>query len=376
MAKDSVRVMLTGDNVVFSTHPRPTACYEEVAPTFRKADIRFGNLEWPITKDLALDPAKDAAFKAMRAAATHTKNSFAGAHMEPGAMDAFRLAGYDVVGLANNHHMDFGIAGSQQTMSLLDAAGIAHCGAGRNIEEARRPAVVERNGVRIAFVSFTALFMKNTAAGPDLHGMSTIKVHTTYKPSLRYDEQPGTPMETITTADAEQKEALLNSVRQAKSVADFVVCSAHWGVSRAKLDEPLLRARAGYQTELGRACIDAGADLIVGHHPHLLQGVECYKQGIICYSIGNFVFARGTGVPAGFPPETVIADCTFRKGRPLELSFWPVMVGADDVPRVVDLKHGGEEVLKELQAASASFDTHFDYSDGLIRVQRAGTDAR
>ena len=63
MAKDSVRVILTGDNVVFSTHPRPTACYEEVAPTFRQADIRFGNLEWPITKDLALDPAKDAAFK-------------------------------------------------------------------------------------------------------------------------------------------------------------------------------------------------------------------------------------------------------------------------------------------------------------------------
>ncbi len=179
MAKDTVRLMLTGDNVVFSTHPRPTALYEKVAPLLKQADLRFGNLEWPITKDLALDPAKDAAFKAMRAQASNTKNSFAGAHMGPAVMDALGVAGYDVMGLANNHHMDFGTAGSEQTLVALKAAGIVYCGAGSNLAEARRPAVMECNGLRIAFISFTALFMKNTAASAEQHGMSTLKVHTT-----------------------------------------------------------------------------------------------------------------------------------------------------------------------------------------------------
>ncbi len=176
-------------------------------------------------------------------------------------------------------------------------------------------------------------------------------------------------METITTPDAQQLQELLQSIRDAKNKADFVVCSAHWGISRGKLDEGLLRSRVGYQMEVGRACVDAGADLIVGHHPHLLQGVECYKNSIICYSIGNFVFARGTGVGAGFPPETVIADCTFRKGQAPDLSFWPVLVDADDIPNVVTLEQA-PGVLEQLEADSTNLGTRFVASEGRIQVRQ------
>ena len=145
----------------------------------------------------------------------------------------------------------------------------------------------------------------------------------------------------------------------------------HWGISRGKLDEPLLRTRVDYQMEVGRACVDAGADLIVGHHPHLLQGVECYKNGIICYSIGNFVFARGTGVGAGFPPETVIADCTFKKGQAPDLCFWPVLVDAEDIPHVMSLEDA-PGVLQQLTADSVNLGTRFVASKGKIKVRKIG----
>lgn len=368
---ETVRVMLTGDNVVFSSHPRPVACYEKVAPTLKQADIRFGNLEWPLTTDAPLDPLKEAAYKAMGAAARASNSTFSGSRMDVGCVDALRFAGYNVVGLANNHHMDFGAAGSAQTRKALKGAGIAFCGAGQNVTEARRPAILEHNGVRVAFLAFTSVFLPNYAATPERPGMATVKVHTSYAPPSRFDEQPGTPMETKTMPDPPQQEAQLQAVKDAKQQADAVICSIHWGVSKGNTDSGLLRRRVSYQMQLGRACIDAGASLVVGHHPHVLQGVESYKQGVICYSLGNFVFARGTGVPSGFPPESVIADCSFTKTGLRELSFFPVLVNKDDQPEVVDLETG-RAVLATLEEDSRALGTTFTPRDGKIYLDSRG----
>lgn len=368
MQDSAVRLMLTGDNAVFSTHLKPFACYEKVAPTLTQADVRFANLEFPLTKEGAqLEPMKAAIYKdlGMRA--------WAASRVDIAYVEVLRYAGYDVVGLANNHLMDFGPAGFRQTRETLKSAGIVFCGAGENALEARRPVFVERNGVRLAFISFTTVFPPSAAATPERPGVASIKIHTSYvSPALtRIEEQPGTPIEIKTTFDSQQKEAMLQTIKDAKQQADAVICSIHWGVSAGNMTTGLLLQRVLYQTQLGRECIDAGASLIVGHHPHALQGVERYKDGVICYSLGNFIFVRGSSVPSEmhFPPETVIVDCSFTKKGIKELSFFPVRVDSEGQAEVVGLETDtGKAVLARLEEDSRALGTRFTPRNGKIYV--------
>src|SRR5439155_23141658 len=117
----------------------PEYFYECVAPTLARADLRFGNLEWPLASAYPVDSARVAYHAAMRAHANPPAALYTGPRMDPGAIEMLRRAGYDAVSLANNHHMDFGPQGSRDTMGLLDAAGIGHSGAGENLAEATRP---------------------------------------------------------------------------------------------------------------------------------------------------------------------------------------------------------------------------------------------
>lgn len=169
--------------------------------------------------------------------------------------------GPDIVALANNHALDYGNEALSDTIRVLDGAGILHAGAGENLDEAKALKTIEAGGKTFGFLAASRVFPKGYwAAGPDHPGMLTA-----------YDST-----------------VLLEEIRKAKETCDFLTVYVHWGIERNTEPE-------SYQRTLGQQYIDAGADLVIGSHPHVLQGIEYYKEKPIVYSLGNFVF--GSSIP-------------------------------------------------------------------------------
>ncbi|MCI6139543.1 MAG: CapA family protein [Clostridiaceae bacterium] len=181
--------------------------------------------------------------------------------LPPEKISLFHELGINIVTLANNHALDYGTDALLDTCQALDEAGIRRVGAGANLDEAKKPVIMELKGKKVGFLGASRVIPTGswnaTASGP---GMLT-----TYDPSV-----------------------LLKEIRAAREVCDLVIVYVHWGIER---DE---RPQA-YQRTLGQQYIDAGADIVIGSHPHVLQGVEYYKGKPIVYSLGNFIF--GSSIP-------------------------------------------------------------------------------
>ena len=181
--------------------------------------------------------------------------------LPPEKVSIFQELGIDIVTLANNHALDFGTDALLDTCHTLDQAGIYRVGAGANLDEAKRPVIMEIKGKKIGFLGASRVIpvgsWNATANGP---GMLT-----TYDPAL-----------------------LLEEIRKAKEKCDFVTVYVHWGIERDERPQD-------YQRTMGKQYIDAGADMVIGSHPHVLQGMEYYKGKPIIYSLGNFIF--GSSIP-------------------------------------------------------------------------------
>lgn len=205
---------------------------------FRQADIGMVNLESPIS---------------LRGEKTPKIFNF---RMHPKYLNIFKDAHINVVSCANNHLYDYGNEALFDTMSHLDAAGIKHVGAGGNLWAARRPVIMQINGMKIGILAY--------------YGDGS------WYPAKEYS--PGTA--------PRRKEFVqedINKLRIDEKV-NFVVVNFHWGQEGSNYPSQS-------QIDFAHYTIDVGADLIIGHHPHVLQGVEKYKNGIILYSLGNFLFA-------------------------------------------------------------------------------------
>lgn len=173
----------------------------------------------------------------------------------------FQKLDLDLVSLANNHALDYGTDALLDTCHTLEQAGIRYIGAGADLEEAKRPVIMEHDGVKIGFLGATRVIPEYSwAAQKDSAGM-----FETYNP-----------------------ETLIEKIKEVKPLCDYVVVYVHWGVEKAVMPEE-------YQRTMGKQYIDAGADLVVGSHPHVLQGIEYYKGKPIVYSLGNFIF--GSQIP-------------------------------------------------------------------------------
>ena len=213
--------------------------WAEVTPLFQNADLVFGNLETPIAP-LIGQPGQPYLFNAPAELA-----------------EALRRSGFTILSIANNHAYDQGTLGLVETQTRLEVAGLVAIGCGRNQLQALTPRILERNGIRIAFLAWTDLFnlhLNREGQGPWVNGMD--------------EEQAG------------------EAVRAARSQADVVVVSVHWG--KEGRHEPTLRQRA-----VAAHLFAAGADLILGHHPHVLQPLEVSELGgrrvAVAYSLGNFI---------------------------------------------------------------------------------------
>jgi poly-gamma-glutamate synthesis protein (capsule biosynthesis protein) len=213
-----------------------------------------------------------------------------GAHsrLPPRMAAVFTDCGFDVVSLASNHAMDWGPDALLDTMEVFRERGIRTIGAGCNIEEAREPAIVEANGVRVAFLAYCSILHEGYEATPSKPGVAPLRVHTYYR---AFDYQPGIPPEVVTVPHEDDLAALLDDVRAAKSRADVVVLSLHWGIHY------IPRLIAGYQPKVARAAFEAGADMIFGHHAHTPKAIGVHEGKVCFYSLSNFIMSSTAKSP-------------------------------------------------------------------------------
>ena len=249
--------------------------FTRIADPLRAADIAFGNLEGAFCEKPPY-PSEGMTFR-----------------LRPRAVESLTGAGFDVVSVANNHFGDGGEACIKFSVEHLRNAGILPAGAGANFDEAHRPAVIERNGVRFAFLAYT------------------------------YAARNDAPKSTQPVIAGRDPKRVALDVAAARAAADVVIVSLHDGAEYTSRVLP-------ETVQFARAAIDAGAAVVVGHHPHVPQRVEQYKDGWIFYSLGNFAFQQNS------PPATrtaLMARLTFTGAALARVEAVPVVIEWYSQPR-------------------------------------------
>jgi poly-gamma-glutamate capsule biosynthesis protein CapA/YwtB (metallophosphatase superfamily) len=241
----------------------PNECFELIRADLSRAGLVFCQLETVLT---ATGTRLPQARHAVRGKAQ--------------IAEALKRANVGIVSLAGNHCMDWGSEALLESLGHLQAQGLAPLGAGANIAQARRPVVRTLGHTRVAFLTYCSILPMNYWADERRAGCAPMRAWTHYE-QVEHD-QPGTPCRVHTFAHREDLAALQHDVRQARGQAEVVVVSMHWGIHFVPA------VLADYQREVGRAAIDAGASVILGHHAHILKGIEIYRGRPIFYSLGNF----------------------------------------------------------------------------------------
>lgn len=249
------------------------------------ADIAIANLEAPFTDRGEQVQDKEYTFR-----------------VPPRHAHGLKAGGFDVLHLANNHILDFGPEGLFDTMATLDSLALGHIGAGKNIDAAYQPVLIEREywggeKLRFGFLGFSLTHPEAYYAGKDKPG-TAFPFRTRYLAAL---------------------DALAPQV-------DIMVVSFHWGAEKMVKPKP-------YQIEMAHLAIEHGADIVLGHHPHVLQSLELYRprpgarQGLIAYSLGNFAF--GSYSPSS--RTSIVLKCVVEAGGVLYARCLPINVYNDEV---------------------------------------------
>jgi poly-gamma-glutamate capsule biosynthesis protein CapA/YwtB (metallophosphatase superfamily) len=255
--------------------------YLHISSILQESDIAAGNMENPIT-DRGEPADKSFVFRT-----------------SPEAVPGMVKSGFDIFNLANNHTLDYGLKGLQDTIRLLTEAGMYGVGAGMNQEEAYNPVVIDKQGVRVAYLGLTKVV-----------------------PDISWKAGKNTPG----LAETYNYTRPIQAIEAANKIADMVVVLVHWGIEGAT--EPKVSEK-----ELAHRYIDAGADLVIGSHPHVLQGIESYKGKWIAYSLGNFIFT--TNGKAG-TNDTVIVQASCSKSGDCQLNIVPIIAGPAQPKRMED----------------------------------------
>lgn len=265
-----VELAAVGDVATTTDLDPPGKILDYVGDDLRKADIRFAQVERLYSERGSFQE---------QGASPH-------ARQHPRLATAFQGVPFDVLGVGSNHTGDWGPEAVEDTIETFRKLGIPTIGAGRNISEARKEVVITRNGLRIAYLGYVSVLQSEYWATDKRAGATPMRVKTYYE---SYEYQPGSPARAVTIPHAGDLALLEEDVRRAKQSADFVVVSLHWGVHF--IPKPL----ADYQRIVALVAINAGASVIFGHHTHVVQAIERYKDAIIFYGLGNFSFYRFPG---------------------------------------------------------------------------------
>jgi poly-gamma-glutamate synthesis protein (capsule biosynthesis protein) len=265
-----------------------------VARFFSNADLAVVNLEIPLTRAVTRTSRKSA-----RDLARRTQFIL---KADPAHIEGLAAAGIDAATLGNNHALDYGTAGLAEMGGLLKSKGILACGAGTNRQNAFAPAVMSApGGLKVALISMLAFRTKG--------GLGACTPATENRPGVAALDLGG-------DFDQEDVPRIQELVRRAKSAGEVILVALHWGNERETVPTP-------YQVALGRAFVDAGADVVIGHHPHVLQGSELYKGKPILYSLGNLVSSIGG--------PTAVYRVHFEGREPSSVSVQPCYIGGGRV---------------------------------------------
>ncbi|MBU9723180.1 MULTISPECIES: CapA family protein [Bacillaceae] len=359
---DSNLTMLCVGDIILGKDAQPY--FDSVHPFLESADVIFGQLEVPYT---SRDEQSDELER------------------HPEYLEPLVKEGFSVLALAGNHLADAGDMGIEDTINWLRDHEIEYVGAGMNISEARRPVILERNKTRIGILKYNCVGPEETWATSNKPGCAYVKVLTHYE--LQH-ANPGGPPSIYTFAEPQSKVEMENDIKELRKKCDVLVVSFHKGLVHqpAKI--------AAYERELSHAAIDAGADLILGEHAHLLKGVEIYKGKTIFHGLCNFIAyvpslfpKQGDDMEAwankrielfGFAPDpeyptypfhpeaiyTMLAKSNIENGKITSTSFIPCIVDKEGKPVVVGRSSGGLEVLEYMRNITelAGLDTQYEWS--------------
>ena len=320
-----------------------------VAPLFQRADASFFNLELPLSAQGEAARGKAICLRGL-----------------PASIDGVTEAGVSCVNLANNHVLDYGDVALFDTLDVLDAKSIGRFGAGRDIHEARKGYVLEKNGLRIGFLGYTTTLPTGFAATPKSPGVSSLRTHTAYQPKASLAEYPGTGPRIVTWTDPGDLQELQRHVVAFRNEVDVLLIYVHWGTSMS----PQVH---DFQREIARAAIDAGAHALFGGHQHVLSAIEFYRGCPVVYGSGNLLFdAR----PSFFTDETLK---TFLFGAGIgpdglgDCYLLPAKTGVDAPPRLLPRRDPlWNAIYEDLQTYSSSCGTQLTAHEDAIEVRFEG----
>lgn len=432
LADTDFSMALTGDSII----TRPLSVYEEpeflkMIDLIRSADVAFTNLEM-LFHDYEPYPMAESGGTWMRG--------------DPNLADELAWAGFDLVAQANNHTGDYGVLGMQLTMQYVREAGLVGAGVGNSLAEAREAKFLETSKARVALISLASSYRPHMAAGhsrdniPARPGLNPLRISTTYElPRSEFEamrnvgealglfvDQDGNPAGTEenrpgefrlfnqwfapgdvatirTKANQSDVDAIAAVVNNASRLADYVIVTIHAHEQLGPREIP-----AEFLQPFARAMIDAGADVFVGHGPHVLRGIELYAGKPILYSLGDFLFQNETllRLPTGnydryqldehahvadfndrrykndsegFPAnpeiwEAVVAVPVFRDGTLREMALHPITLG-HGLPRQVRgrplLATGdlAEKIIADLRERSAPYGTEIEMRRGIAYLK-------
>jgi len=298
----SVRLVAVGDISLQTRENRNP--FGKVSQAFEDKDILFGNLETVLSKH---------GKEVEKAVVLRTS---------PDKVGYLQEAGFDVLNVANNHILDLGVEGCNQTFEVVNKYELRFIGVG-NREFAERWAIVEKKGIKIGFVGYYQGGFKDTQSGVIVNPI---------------DES-----------------GIIRDIERLRSECDLVVVSLHWGIEKVFYPSPK-------QVTLAHKLIDAGATIILGHHPHVLQGIERYRDGLIAYSLGNFQFEFNPAECAGKrnkrTNQSIILSLELRKNGLENHNIIPVMIDEDFVPYAPieeeqeEIRHFLSEISKPLSRST------------------------
>jgi poly-gamma-glutamate capsule biosynthesis protein CapA/YwtB (metallophosphatase superfamily) len=311
-------IMLTGSSKSFLQakgydHPFQD---KNLARLIASADVAFANLEYPIT------------IKGIRY--TDKEYTFRG---DPESLSAIRKTGFDLLSLANNHIMDYGEKGLRDTIRQCRKNRLAFTGAGADLASASSLAVIKRRGVRYGLLAYSLTFPEEFWA-------------TSGKPGTAHPDwaQMG------------------QDIRDARSRVDILMVSFHWG-------EELQSEPKKYQVDFAHHAINAGADIVLGHHPHIPQPIEIFKGKPIFYSLGNYAF----GAMSEHATFSFAAATRFKDDVPVQVILYPLNVNNQEVgfqPRLA-IGTPAKKIIMHLREISKSFKTVIHYQNGIGKIMIA-----
>ncbi|MBW6441203.1 CapA family protein, partial [Patescibacteria group bacterium] len=263
----------------------------KTAEMTKEADIVFGNLETSIIAGRRIQD-NEMVFRT-----------------DPKAVAGLNYAGFNILSIANNHILNFGKAGLESTVKILDENNISHVGAGVGKEEIYKSVEKDVRGTKFVFLAFTYNSDQRKMTSGDFYGVANMEM-----------------------------DKMKELVAQASIDADIVIVSMHAGIEYQTF-------ASNFQKNFAKNAIDAGADLVIGHHPHVVQNVEKYNDGYIIYSLGNFAFDQM------WSNETrlgAVAEITFQEKKIKNIEFIPVKIFDYSQPVVLEGDEK-EKILKRLK---------------------------